>query len=138
MNDTVIAAVGLLLNLTAGYVHFDSSSPLQAHKHGITFAAAEVACATPNTDVQACTTRQYVIRTNGTDILVNDPYLAAHELGHVVDLLDDGNANGSPGHKRTDLLVFKYYSSNHVNTQHCLSSDAEWYACEVARTGTIK
>jgi len=50
-----------------------------------------------------------------------------HELAHVVDCMDDGLLNGSPGHHD--------WTSNDA---YCMSNDAERYACAVDATGRIK
>jgi len=82
-----------------------------------------------------------------------------HELAHVLDWMDDGMANGSPGHPRpgtfeealaltggrppwepTDWYCWAAGVDAH-GTLLAPATDAnraEWYACEVVRTGNLQ
>jgi len=75
----------------------------------------------------------------------------AHEMGHLVDCLDDGLLNGSPGHPRParwadGLRILSSYGYAWNQAKYCwwggtpghdLLPDAEWYACMVVATGDI-
>ncbi|MGE3857546.1 MAG: hypothetical protein AB7G21_11390 [Dehalococcoidia bacterium] len=82
-----------------------------------------------------------------------------HELAHAYDAMDDGEFNGSRGHPRPDDFMDSLQVSNgrqpwepspwycwaagatSNGTLHAPPTDrarAEWYACEVARTGRLE
>ena len=83
----------------------------------------------------------------------------AHELAHVYDGMDDGQFNGSPGHPRPDSYIDALTLTNgrrawEPSAWYCWAGQpdervsppeggsdrarAEWYACEVARTGRLR
>lgn len=82
-----------------------------------------------------------------------------HELAHVYDGMDDGRLNGSPGHPRPDDFMRSLTLTNgrqpwEPSPWYCWAANAdtggsldapatdearaEWYACEVTRTGRLR
>lgn len=82
-----------------------------------------------------------------------------HELAHVYDAMDDGVFNGSPGHPRPDGFAEALQRTGgrrpwEPSPWYCWAAGfdsrdtflapatdrarAEWYACEVARTGRLE
>jgi hypothetical protein len=134
-----------LLAATSGHVVFTTGEELPAVRSGLNpQAIAEVSCITPYSGPVHCPERQFVIR--GVDIVAaltsptqKSVTVAMHELGHVLDGMDDGNFNGSPGHPWSQELQRLHYG-NPLHSYHrlCVSNLSEWYACEVGRTGAVK
>ena len=128
--------LALLIALTSGVVTFDTASPGWRSISATTSYKPDMEVICVERWGDRC--KHMKVLTGGARIWEQEHEADfEHELAHVLDFMDDGFANGSPGHPWTLAKQQEFYSEDSLYTRVCTSNLSEWYACETVRTGGL-